>query len=183
MAWYDMWIGAYYDRDRKRLYLMCLGLGVCLWFERDYRHGKFDYPGPAGLPPMHGRCRCSVDGQDMGEHAIGSVDLGDAVPSVPPRRETPTHRCSHCGRVEYWDDSSEFRGHVLACPKCSGNMMPVEIPVVQPLHPSPTPPVGSCTCPHCGSPRGIPGPDGERCPKCGGFDAVVELPTNGRQNQ
>lgn len=37
------------------------------------------------------------------------------------------------------------------------------------------PPPRKVTCPHCGSARGIPGPDGERCPTCGGFEAVVEM--------
>lgn len=33
-AWYDLWIGAYWDRDTRRLYLMVLTIGVVFEFER-----------------------------------------------------------------------------------------------------------------------------------------------------
>lgn len=35
-AWYDMWIGAYYDRHQNRLYILpvpCLGIMIC-WENR-----------------------------------------------------------------------------------------------------------------------------------------------------
>ena len=31
-AWYDCWIGAYYDRKKQRLYLMVPFVGVCIDF-------------------------------------------------------------------------------------------------------------------------------------------------------
>ena len=32
-AWYDLWIGAYYDRPRRRLYLMLPMVGVRIEFQ------------------------------------------------------------------------------------------------------------------------------------------------------
>lgn len=29
--WYDLWIGAYYDTKKRRLYLCFFGLGVCIY--------------------------------------------------------------------------------------------------------------------------------------------------------
>lgn len=29
-AWYDVWIGAYYDREKRRLYLMVPFIGICI---------------------------------------------------------------------------------------------------------------------------------------------------------
>lgn len=41
-AWYDIWIGAYWDRARKRLYVLpipCVGLIFC--FGKDDRNEKY----------------------------------------------------------------------------------------------------------------------------------------------
>lgn len=32
VAWYDCWIGAYYDRAHRRLYVMLPFVGVCIEF-------------------------------------------------------------------------------------------------------------------------------------------------------
>ena len=31
-AWYDFWIGAYYDRKQRRLYVCTLPM-ICFWFQ------------------------------------------------------------------------------------------------------------------------------------------------------
>ena len=39
--WYDLWIGAFYDRRKQRLYLCCLGFGV--WFEKEKNYTEIPF--------------------------------------------------------------------------------------------------------------------------------------------
>lgn len=58
VRWYDAWLGFYWDRGRRELFIFAFPfVGLGLRFTRRKRPARYRYTGSA-FPPEHYNCRC-----------------------------------------------------------------------------------------------------------------------------